>query len=129
MLLVALGAGGHDVNCRSIGALRTTCVRTRQHLRHGDPAIRTYKQCMLVCVRTTVNLPDALFLEVKHRAAQRATTVTSLLEEALRDLLVKEQNVRQRRPLPTDGEPNGRLLVDLLDADALADALDADRLR
>jgi len=84
---------------------------------------------MLVCVRTTVNLPDALFLEVKHRAAQRATTVTSLLEEALRDLLVKEQNVRQRRPLPTDGEPNGRLLVDLLDADALADALDADRLR
>lgn len=84
---------------------------------------------MLVCVRTTVNLPDALFLEVKQRAAQRATTVTSLLEEALRDLLVKEQNVRQRRPLPTDGEPNGRLLVDLLDADALADALDADRLR
>jgi len=76
-----------------------------------------------------VNLPDALFLEVKQRAAQRATTVTSLLEEALRDLLVKEQNVRQRRPLPTDGEPNGRLLVDLLDADALADALDADRLR
>jgi hypothetical protein len=76
-----------------------------------------------------VNLPDALFLEVKQRAAQRATTVTSLLEEALRDLLVKEQNVRQRRPLPTDGEPKGRLLVDLLDADALADALDADRLR
>jgi len=92
-------------------------------------AIRTYMQCMLVCVRTTVNLPDALFLEVKQRAAQRATTVTSLLEEALRDLLVKEQNVRHRRPLPTDGEPNGRLLVDLLDADALADALDADRLR
>lgn len=84
---------------------------------------------MFVCVRTTVNLPDALFLEVKQRAAQRATTVTSLLEEALRDLLVKEQNVRHRRPLPTDGEPNGRLLVDLLDADALADALDADRLR
>jgi len=26
--------------------------------------------------------------------------------------------VRHRRPLPTDGEPNGRLLVDLLDADA-----------
>lgn len=92
-------------------------------------AIRTYAQRMFVCVRTTVNLPDALFLEVKQRAAQRATTVTSLLEEALRDLLVKEQNVRQRRPLPTDGEPNGRLLVDLLDADALADALDADRLR
>lgn len=80
---------------------------------------------MFVCVRTTVNLPDALFLEVK----QRATTVTSLLEEALRDLLVKEQNVRHRRPLPTDGEPNGRLLVDLLDKEALAAALDADRLR
>lgn len=84
---------------------------------------------MLVCVRTTVNLPDALFLEVKQRAAQRATTVTSLLEEALRDLLVKEQNVRRRRPLPTDGKPNGRLLVDLLDADALDAALDDDRLR
>ncbi len=88
-----------------------------------------YTQCMLVCVRTTANLPDALFLEVKQLAAQRATTVTSLLEEALRDLVAKEQNVRPRRPLPTDGEPNGRLLVDLLDADALADALDADRLR
>ncbi len=88
-----------------------------------------YIKCMLVCVRTTANLPDALFLEVKQLAAQRATTVTSLLEEALRDLVAKEQNVRPRRPLPTDGEPNGRLLVDLLDADALADALDADRLR
>ncbi len=83
----------------------------------------------LICVRTTANLPDALFLEVKKLAAQRATTVTSLLEEALRDLLVKEQNVRPRRPLPTDGEPNGRLLVDLLDKEALAAALDADRLR
>ncbi len=84
---------------------------------------------MLVCVRTTANLPDALFLEVKQLAVQRATTVTSLLEEALRDLLVKEEKVRRRRPLPTDGEPNGRLLVDLLDKEALAAALHADRLR
>lgn len=84
---------------------------------------------MFVCVRTTVNLPDALFLEVKQRAANRGTTVTSLLEEALRDLLVKEQQEPPRRRLPTDGEPQGRLLVDLLDADALAAALDADSLR
>lgn len=81
---------------------------------------------MLVRVRTTVNLPDALFLEVKQRAAQRGRTVTSLLEEALRDLLAKSDPESDRPALPTDGQPNGRLLVDLLDKEALAAALDAD---
>lgn len=84
---------------------------------------------MLVCVRTTVNLPDALLLEVKQHAARRDRTVTSLIEQALRDLLDKEPVERQRPRLPTDGQPGGRLLVDLLDKEALAGALDADGLR
>lgn len=86
-------------------------------------------QRMLVCMRTTVNLPDALFLAIKARAIQEGRTVTSLLEEALGDLLIKERRTHSRPALPSDGEPHGRLLVDLLDKEALAAALDADGLR
>ncbi len=85
--------------------------------------------CMLGCMRTTVNLPDALLLAVKQRAMRDGRTVTSVLEEALRDLLTKEQRAHSRPPLPTDGQPHGRLLVDLLDKEALGAALDADGVR
>lgn len=81
---------------------------------------------MLMGMRTTVNLPDALLVEVKQRAAAQDRTFTSLLEEALRDLLAKPARRAARTAVPTDGRPDGRLLVDLLDKDALAAALDAD---
>jgi plasmid stability protein len=38
-------------------------------------------------MKTTLNLDDELLREAKTRAAERGTTLTSLVEEALRDAL------------------------------------------
>lgn len=80
---------------------------------------------MLVCMRTTLNLADGLAEEAKRRAAEEGRTLTSLIEEGLRLVLELE---RPRRPvhLPTHGTPGDRVLVDILDRDALWDALDDD---
>lgn len=80
---------------------------------------------MLVCMRTTMNLPDGLMEQVKARAAASGRTATSVVEEALRLLLEQQDTRPARRPMPTYGTPgtNG-MLIDILDKDALWDALD-----
>lgn len=83
---------------------------------------------MLVCMRTTINLPDALAEEAKRRAAEAGRTFTSLVEEGLRKVLAEEPSV-QTVGLPTYGRPGGRLLVDLSDREALWAALDGDGMR
>jgi hypothetical protein len=85
-------------------------------------------------MRTTVRLDDQLYRDVKTRAAQRGTTVTSVIEEALRRLL--EEHTEQRPPpppLPTHGcgglKPgvppihDSRALQDFLDEGVPLDAL------
>jgi len=80
---------------------------------------------MLICMRTTINLPDGLAEAARSRAAAEGRTFTSLVEEGLRTVL-------ERTPphdpvvLPTYGTPGGQVLVDLLDRDALWAVLDAD---
>jgi len=82
---------------------------------------------MLVCVRTTINLPDALAETVKAKAAAEGRTFTSLVEEGLRTVVAAGQEPSAPpSPLPSYGDPNGRPLIDLSDRDALWDALDAD---
>lgn len=72
-----------------------------------------------------MNLPDALMDEVRERAKAEHRTVTSLMIEALHDLLAKEQTpTAQRYSFPTDGYPNGRLLVDIDDKDAVQQIFD-----
>lgn len=39
---------------------------------------------MLFCMRTTLNLDDALMREAKKHAAETGTTLTSVIEQALR---------------------------------------------
>ena len=82
--------------------------------------------CMLICVRTTLNLSDGLAEEAKRRAAEEGRTLTSLIEEGLR--LVLETPRRQRSiRLPAHGRGDGKVLVDILDKEALWAALeDAD---
>lgn len=82
---------------------------------------------MLVCMRTTMNLPDGLLEEAKAFAAATGRTMTSVVEEALRKLLDAEatETGQRRITLPVDGRPGGRFLVDLEDKDALWAALDA----
>lgn len=78
-----------------------------------------------VCMRRTITLPDALAEAVKRKAAAEGRTFTSVVEEGLRAALMATARVE-----PVDllayGEPGGRTLVDLLDRDAVWEALDGD---
>lgn len=79
---------------------------------------------MVVCMKTTLNLPDALLEAVKRRADDEHRTQTSVIEEAIRRLL-SEQPPKTHRPMPTFGEPGGNaLLIDLEDKEALHGVLD-----
>jgi plasmid stability protein len=85
---------------------------------------------MLVCMRTTLNLPDALAEEARKRAAAEGRTFTSLVVEGLRAVLAKSAAPTGPAPrLPASGRGDGKVLVDLTDRDALWDVLDADGLR
>jgi len=82
---------------------------------------------MLICMRTTINLPDALAEAAKAKAAAEGRTFTSVVEEGLRTVIASGRAPSATpTPLPTYGDPNGRPLIDLSDRDALWDALDAD---
>jgi plasmid stability protein len=76
-------------------------------------------------MRTTINLPDGLAEAAKARAAAEGRTFTSLVEDGLRAVLAAPASATPE-PLPSYGDPDGRPLVDLLDRNALWDALDAD---
>jgi len=82
---------------------------------------------MLVCMRTTINLPDALAEAAKAKAAAEGRTFTSVVEEGLHRVLAAAD---AEPPVPVRlaayGDPDGRFLVDPLDREALWDVLDAD---
>ena len=83
---------------------------------------------MLICMRTTLNLPDGLVAQAKAQAAASGQTLTSLIEQGLR-LVLQKHDVpcpAAPEPLPAYGHPAGRILVDLGDRDAVWRALDED---
>lgn len=74
-----------------------------------------------------MNLPDSLMQKVRAQADSTHRTVTSLVEQALREMLARDQDVRgSEELLPTYGSPSTRPLVDLDDHDQLYAALDAE---
>lgn len=82
---------------------------------------------MLVCMRTTINLPDALAEAAKQKASAEGRTFTSVVEEGLRRVLAADPPAPAETPtLPAYGDANGRFLVDPTDREALWSALDAD---
>ena len=83
---------------------------------------------MLTCMRTTINLPDALAEAAKAKAAAEGRTFTSVVEEGLRTILAVEPTATSIT-LPAYGTPGGKVLVDLADRGALWAALDADGAR
>lgn len=77
-------------------------------------------------MRTTVSLDDDLLAEAKVLAARRSRTVSSVLEEALRDLLAKHDDVtRDRAPvrLPTCDLGGLQPGVDLMNREQMAELL------
>lgn len=81
---------------------------------------------MLICMRTTILLPDELYDAVRQHAAQERRTITSVIEEALRASLRAHAAADQRPAFSVD-VIQGRGLqpgVDLDDNAALADVMD-----
>ncbi len=81
----------------------------------------------LVCVRVTVDLPDALVTEAMAHARAEGRTSASLVAEGLRRVLSRPpERPEPVEPLPAHGDAGGGFLVDISDRDALEAALDTD---
>jgi hypothetical protein len=79
---------------------------------------------MKTSVKTTLNLDEHLLREAKKRAAERGTTLTHVVEEALREALAEpppDRSYRFRFPVIVGGGPP---LVDVADRDALYDLME-----
>lgn len=100
-----------------------------KHPNAGQTSHTDVRSGMVVCMRATINLPDSLADAAKARARAEGRTFTSLIEEGLRSVLSHADEPTPIEPLPAYGDPQGRLLVDLSDRDALWSALDADGTR
>ncbi len=63
---------------------------------------------MLLCMRTTVRLDDALLRQAKTHAAEHGRTLTALIEEGLRLVLSKPPPQPAAKPrLPISGKRGG----------------------
>jgi hypothetical protein len=74
-------------------------------------------------MRTTINLPDDLLTRLRRLAAESGTTLTAVIEDALREALARRKRpARLRRlRLPTFGREGLQPGVDLDDSAALLD--------
>ena len=83
---------------------------------------------MLICMRTTLILPDDLYREVKRTAATTDRTMTSFVEEALRAALARQHGARakdsKRYRVGATGVGGLQPGVDLTDTAALLDVLE-----
>lgn len=84
---------------------------------------------MLICMRTTLILPDDVYRDVKRLAADEGRTVTSVVEEALRAALARHRAAADdaaRPPYRVRPTGDGGLQpgVDLTDTAALLDAME-----
>jgi hypothetical protein len=78
-------------------------------------------------MRTTIRLDERLLREAKLQAARRGTTLTALIEDALRESLARQHAARRHEPvqLPVFGGKGLHPGVDLDDSAALLDLMDA----
>jgi plasmid stability protein len=73
-------------------------------------------------MKTTLNIDDTVFAELKREAARQGRTMSDLVETALR-LMLRSQRRRGRLPnLPTFR--SGGSLVDIADREALYHAME-----
>jgi hypothetical protein len=77
-------------------------------------------------MRTTIRIDDQLLVEIKQLAAQTGQTLTAIIEEALRQMLARQQQTAQR-PLVQLITVSGHGLrpgVDLDDSAALLELME-----
>lgn len=84
---------------------------------------------MLPQMRTTLDLDDELMRTVKRKAAERKTTMTAIVEEALRESLGRGTRPSEKPFKLAWVTVEGRLLpgVDLADRDALYERMEGRR--
>lgn len=75
-------------------------------------------------VRTTIRIDDALYREVKQRAASSGRTVAAVLEDAVRRGLNPTRASQDRFKVQTTGTGGLKPGVDLSSNAALAEAMD-----
>lgn len=75
-------------------------------------------------MEATSDLPDGLMLAMRERARAEGRTAEGVVEEAPRAHLAAGRTASPVEPLPSWGSPDGRVLVDLGDRDALPAVLD-----
>ncbi len=77
---------------------------------------------MLFHMKTTLNIDEGVFTELKREAARQGRTMSEMVESALRLMLRGQKRKRELSPLPSAfmGAPR----VDVADRDALYDLLD-----
>jgi hypothetical protein len=77
---------------------------------------------MEIHMKTTLVIDDGTFKRLKRAAAQQGTTLSALVEAALRQFLARREAPAALPPLPSfDG---GGALVDLADREALYQAME-----
>ncbi len=82
---------------------------------------------MVVCMRTTIDLPDELLKQARARAAEEGTTLTALLAEGLRLRLGGGPSRRRRGRLPVSKVGGGlQPWIDPASNASLLDAADDD---
>jgi hypothetical protein len=57
---------------------------------------------MVVCMKTTVELPDSLLIEAKKKAAELRRPLKSLIEEGLRNELQQLSAVKPKKKKPVN---------------------------
>lgn len=66
---------------------------------------------MLICMRTTVIIDDALFRAAKRRAAAADVTLSDVVNDAIRRLVSEPRRARKPLRLPTYGDARKRRRV------------------
>lgn len=82
---------------------------------------------MLICMRTTLVLDDALLRQAKQRAAERDLTVSDFVNEALRDSLARPETTAPSFSMVTFGR--GGPPVRHEPTDFVVELEDEDRIR
>ena len=78
---------------------------------------------MLICMRTTLQLDDALMRDTKRAALESGRTLTAVVEDALRQALSRRKKSGRRRPVKfTTFGGNGPLPVCRFSQNGRADA-------
>lgn len=76
-------------------------------------------------MRTTVTIDDELLAQVKEVAVRSHRSLSSVVEDALRESLARRSTgaTHARVHIPVGGSADDKPLVDILDREALAEAL------